>query len=83
MIRLQISATQTFQGQTSSSRLGFRLFVHATIRGPADSHGYPATFTVDSIVADSGMALPETINLTAARRLSYSGVLTPSGELKN
>jgi len=83
LIRRQISATQTFQGQTSSSRLGFRLFVHATIRGPADSLGYPATFTVDSIVPDSGVALPVTINLTAARGLSYRGVLSPSGELKN
>jgi len=83
LIRRQISATQTFQGQTSSSRLGFRLFVHATIRGPADSLGYPATVTVDSIVADSGVALPVTINLAAARGLSYSGVLSPSGELKN
>jgi len=83
VIRRQISATQTFQGQTSSSRLGFRLFVHATVRGPADSLGYPATFTVDSIVADSGVTLPVTINLAAARGLSYSGVLAPDGELKN
>ena len=83
VIRRQISATQTIQGQTSSSRLGFRLFVHATVRGPADSLGYPATFTVDSIVADSGVTLPVTINLAAARGLSYSGVLAPDGELKN
>ena len=83
LIRRQISATQTFQGQTSSSRLGFRLFVRATVRGPADSTGYPATFTVDSIIADSGVALPVTINLAAARGLSYSGVLASDGELKN
>ena len=83
LIRRQISATQTFQGQTSSSQLGFRLFVHATVRGPADSVGYPATLTVDSIVADSGVMLPVTINLTAARGLSYTGVLSPSGELKH
>ncbi len=83
LIRRQISATQTFQGQTSMSQLGFRLFVHATVRGPADSVGYPATLTVDSIVADSGVMLPVTINLTAARGLSYTGVLSPSGELKN
>ena len=82
LIRRRISATQTIQGQTDSSRLGFRLFVHVTVRGPADSLGYPSTLTVDSIVADSGMALPVTINLAAARGLSYSGVVSPSGEIK-
>src|SRR5436190_153579 len=62
-IRRQISATQTMSGQASAARLGFRLYVHAIVRGPADSLGYPATFTVDSILADSGVTLPPTVNL--------------------
>jgi hypothetical protein len=83
LIRREVSATQTFQGQTSASRLGFRLFVHATIRGPADSGGYPTTITIDSIIPDSGIALPVTLNLAATRGLSYSGILSPHGEFKN
>src|SRR5207249_275169 len=83
LIRRQISATQTMSGQVSAARLGFRLYVHASVRGPADSLGYPATFTVDSILADSGVTLPPTVNLASARGLSYSSVLSPTGEIKS
>jgi hypothetical protein len=83
LIERRIEAHQAVQGQESTSRLGFRVFATATIHGPADSAGYPTTFVVDSIVPDSGTALPVTVNLSAARRLTFSGVLHPDGELRH
>ncbi|OLC07019.1 MAG: hypothetical protein AUH42_04340 [Gemmatimonadetes bacterium 13_1_40CM_70_11] len=80
VIGRRIDIRQAVQGQETSSRLGFQLFATATIRGPADPAGYPTMFVVDSIVPDSGTALPVTINLSAARRLTFSGVLHPDGE---
>ncbi len=82
LIERRIDVHQAVQGQESTSRLGFRVFATATIHGPADSAGYPTTFVVDSIVPDSGSALPVTVNLTAARRLTFSGVLNPDGEFR-
>jgi hypothetical protein len=58
---------------------GTKLFLTATIVGPADSLGYRLTFTVDSIALDSGTTLPPTIDLNAARGLVYDGRLTASG----
>ena len=82
VIERRIEIHQAVQGQESTSRLGFRVFATATIRGPADSAGYPTTFLVDSIVPDSGIALPVTVNLSAARGLTFHGVLRPDGELR-
>jgi hypothetical protein len=83
LIERRIDVRQAVQGQESTSRLGFRVFAIATIHGPADSAGYPTTFVVDSIVPDSGSALPVTVNLAAARRLTFSGVLNPDGEFRH
>ena len=82
VVHQKIHVEQQFQGQTQMIDRGIRLFVAATIAGPADSVGYPVTFTVDSIVPDSGSVIPPTVNLTAARRLTYTGRLTPSGEFR-
>jgi hypothetical protein len=81
VVRQQIHVEQQFQGQTQVIDRGFRLFVAATIAGPADSTGYPITFTLDSIVPDSGSQVP-TLNLVSARGLRYSGRLTPVGEFR-
>ena len=62
---------------------GLRVFFAVTISGPADSVGYPTTVTVDSIMPDSGTSLPVTINLGAARGLSFSGRLMPKGEFRS
>lgn len=77
-----IHIEQQFQGQTQTIDRGIRVFVSATISGPADSAGYPVTFTLDSIVPDSGSVIPPTINLAAARGLRYTGRLTPSSEFR-
>jgi hypothetical protein len=82
VVHQQIHVEQQFQGQTQVIDRGFRLFLAATIAGPADSAGYPLSFTLDSIVADSGSVIPPTVNLASARGLRYSGRLTPAGEFR-
>src|SRR5213083_2931347 len=49
--RLHVQQGQAERPQATD--LGARIFLAAAIAGPADSIGYPATFTVDSIVPDS------------------------------
>ena len=73
---------EQYPGQTRISDRGLQLFLSTTIVGPADSVGYPLTFTVDSVVLDSGTTLPPTVNLAAGRGLRYIGYLTPTGEFK-
>jgi len=62
------------------TELGWRTFVASTITGPSDSLGYPAAFTVDSIVPDSGVVLPPWMDVNAARGLRFNGHLAPTGE---
>ncbi|HEV8305918.1 MAG TPA: hypothetical protein VGQ25_13200 [Gemmatimonadales bacterium] len=83
VLRQEIHAEQEFPGQTRTIDRGVRLFVSATITGPADSVGYPLTFTIDSIVPDSGTAIPPTVNFAASRGLRYTGRLAPTGEFRN
>ncbi|HMJ59535.1 MAG TPA: hypothetical protein VK467_10375 [Gemmatimonadales bacterium] len=71
---------EQYPGQTRTADQGLRVFLAATIVGPADSIGYPLTFTVDSVVLDSGTTIPPTVNLAAGRGLRYTGHLTPAGE---
>ena len=82
VVRQQIHIEQQFQGQTQTIDRGIRVFISATIAGPADSAGYPTTLTLDSIVPDSGSPLPPTVNLASARGLRYSGRLTPTGQFR-
>jgi len=75
-----LHAEQQLPGQaTQVINRGTKLFLTATIVGPADSLGYRLTLTVDSIALDSGTTLPPTIDLNAARGLVYDGRLTASG----
>src|SRR2546425_9636378 len=81
-VHRRVHIEQALGGQTQVQDLGVRVYVAATISGPADSIGYPATFTVDSMVADSGAPLPPPIadNVSRARRLIFSGRLVARGE---
>jgi len=63
--------------------MGFSVFVSATIVGPADSAGYPATLTIDSIIPDSAAPPPPVVNLASARGLMYHAHLSRVGELRN
>src|SRR6266571_8730979 len=75
-----LHAEQQLPGQaTQVIDRGTKLFLTATIVGPADSLGYRLTFTVDSIALDSGTTLPLSIDLHAAHGLVYDGRLTTSG----
>ncbi len=73
---------QDLPGQVPTD-LSYRVYLATTILGPADTAGYPVTFTVDSMVPDSGSYVPPTINLAAARGLMFTGRLAPTGELRN
>lgn len=80
LIERRVDIHQQVLGQESSSQLAYRVFATSAIHGPSDTAGYPTTFTLDSIVPDSGMRLPGTINLASARGLTFTGVLRPNGE---
>src|SRR5205823_12290871 len=57
-----------------------RFFVATANTGPADGIGYPATFLVDSIVADSGTPPPIVDNTNKVRKLVFAGRVAPRGE---
>lgn len=69
--------------QTQSQDIGAKIFVVAAITGPADSVGYPASFAVDSIVADSGAPAPIADNMTKVRKLVFMGRVAPRGDFVN
>src|SRR5438093_941518 len=58
LVHRRVHIEQALGGQTPVQALGVRVYVAATISGPADRVGYPATCTVDSVVAGSGAPLP-------------------------
>jgi len=78
--RLRIE--QIFSGKPQRQDLGARVFVGVVITGPADSVGYPATFTVDSVVADSGTPQPIADNMTKVRALVLAGRVAPRGDFQ-
>ena len=80
LIHQRVHVEQTFGGQQQAQDLGARIFVAATIVGPADSAGYPTTFTVDSVVADSGTPPAVALNVTRTRHIVYNGRVDKRGE---
>jgi hypothetical protein len=78
--RLRIE--QSFGGQQQLQDLGARVFIGVIITGPADANGYPATFTVDSIVSDSGTPQPIADNMSKVHALVLAGRLAPRGEFQ-
>src|SRR3989441_3323289 len=83
VVHRQLHIQQGQAERPQAQDLGARIYVAATIAGPADSVGYPATFTVDSIVPDSGTPPPVAENVSKARKLVFSGRLLPRGEFVN
>src|SRR3989454_7181994 len=83
VVHRQLHIQQGQAERPQAQDLGARIYVAATIAGPADSVGYPATFTVDSIVPDSGTPPPVAENVSKARKLVFSGRLLPRGEVAN
>jgi hypothetical protein len=80
VVHRQVHIQQGLAERPQAQDLGARIYVAATITGPADAVGYPATFTVDSIAPDSGTPPPVVDNVSRAHNLVFSGRLLPRGE---
>jgi hypothetical protein len=82
-VRQNVHIEQDFTGLPPTIDLRYTLYLTALIGAPADSVGWPTTFTVDSVVVDSGSQLPPQIDLSAARGFRISGQLTATGEFRD
>src|SRR2546425_8639037 len=69
LIRQDLMIHQDFTGLPPTMTFGMGVFLTAAIAAPADSLGYQTTFTVDSMVVDSGSTLPPGVSPVAARGL--------------
>jgi hypothetical protein len=83
VVHRRLHIQQALGDQTQAQDVGARIFVATAITGPADSIGYPATFLVDSIVADSGTPPPIVDNVSKVRKLVFAGRIAPRGEFVN
>jgi len=83
LVRQDLNIEQDFAGLPPTMHVGYGLYVTAIVTGPADTAGFLASFTVDSVLIDSGSQLPPQINLAGARGYRVTGRLSPSGEFKN
>lgn len=79
----RLSINQSFSGQQQRQDLGARVYVSVVITGPADTKGYPATFTVDSVLSDSGTPQPVADNMSKVRALVLAGRLAPRGDFQS
>jgi hypothetical protein len=82
IVTRQLRREQSFGGQQQHQDLGARFFVGLVITGPADANGYPATFTVDSILSDSGTPQPIAETMSKVRALVFAGRLAPRGDFQ-
>lgn len=79
-----VEITNDYEGLPPRQVIGYRSWFTVTVRDTADTALRLATiFVVDSIVADSGVLLPPTMNLAAARGLTVTGWVAPTGELQD
>jgi len=83
VVHRRLHIQQALGEQTQAQDIGARIFVTTAITGPADSIGYPATFLVDSIVADSGTPQPIMDNVNKVRKLVFAGRVAARGEFVN
>ena len=83
LLHRQLHIRQTLGDQVQAQSLGARIFVTMAITGPADSVGYPTTFSIDSIVADSGTPAPIADNIVKVRKLVFAGRVARRGEFVN
>jgi hypothetical protein len=83
LVHRQLHIQQTLGDQVQAQTLGARIFVTMAITGPADSVGYPTTFSIDSIMADSGTPAPIVDNIVKVRKLVFAGRVARRGEFVN
>ena len=82
LVYSRLRREQAFGGQQQRQDLGARVFIGVVITGPADSNGYPTTFTVDSVLSDSGTPQPIADNMSRVRALVLAGRLAPRGDFQ-
>lgn len=79
-----VEITNDYEGLPPRQVIGYRSWFTVTVRDTTDAaRRLATTFVVDSIVADSAVFLPPTMNLAAARGLTVTGWVTPTGELQD
>jgi len=83
LVYQDVHIQQEFTGLPPTIDLRYGLYLTVAIAAPADSLGYPTTFTVDSIKVDSGIQLPPQVNLAAAKGYRVTGRLSLTGEFTN
>lgn len=82
-VRQDVHIQQDYANLPPTVDLRYTLYLTALIGTPADSAGWPTTFTVDSVLVDSGSQLPPQIDLSAARGFQITGQLAPTGEFRD
>ena len=83
LLQTRVHIDQDFAGMPPVIELGYRIFLSTAVTGPADSGGWPASFTIDSILGDSGMTMLPGVNLAAARGYKITGRVRGNGEFVN
>lgn len=83
LVRQDVHIEQNYAGLPPTMHLGYGLYLTATVSGPADSTGYRASFTVDSVAIDTGSQIPQQLNLASAKGFRVTGRLSPNGEFTN
>lgn len=69
-------------GAMPPTDLRYHVFVSVTITGPPDTLGLPVSYTIDSLVPDSGIVLPPVVIPGAVQGLRFTGRLAPTGEIR-
>jgi hypothetical protein len=73
-----------YAGLPPRQTIGYQSWFTVTVHDSIDSgNRLAATFVVDSLAADSGVLLPPTMNLGAARGLTVTGWVSPTGEFQD
>lgn len=80
LLHTRIHIQQDFTGLPPVIELGYSIYLSTAVTGAADSGGWPTTFTIDSILADSGLMMPPGLNLATARGYRLAGRVRPTGE---
>lgn len=80
LLHTRIHIQQDFTGLPPVIELGYSIYLSTAVTGPSDSGGWPTTFTIDSILADSGLTMPPSMNLASARGYRLAGRVRSTGE---
>jgi hypothetical protein len=82
VVHRRLRIEQELAGQAAPTNMSYRVFVTSIISG-ADTSEYSVTYTVDSVVADTGSFVPPTVNFAAARGISFTGRISRTGVVRD